>query len=264
MLIGGELGYQVLQRFPTPRNWQASLSETALPTPSKLERYWGREIWEELADRTVIDFGCGTGGDSIEMARHGARHVLGLDIRPEALAVAARAAERANVADRCTFRTTTTDKADAILSIDSFEHFADPAGVLQTMAGLLKPGGTAFVSFGPPWLHPFGGHSFSVFPWAHLLFRERALLRWRALHCGDGATRFHEVRGGLNQMTLGRFERLVRASPLRMKEFTAIPIRPVRLLHNRLTREYFTSMVRCKLTPKETKRTRSGVHLGST
>jgi len=250
MLIGGELGYRVLQHFPTPRTWQAHLSTVSPPTVSKLESYWGREIWEELADRTVIDYGCGTGGDSIEMAKHGARQVIGLDIVPEALAIAAHAAERAKVADRCTFQTTTSHKADAILSMDSFEHFADPAAVLQTMAELLKPEGTAYVSFGPPWLHPYGGHSFSVFPWAHLLFSERSLLRWRSLYCGDGATRFHEVRGGLNQMTLWRFERLVRASPLRMTDFMAIPIRPVRLLHNRLTREFFTSMVRCKLTRK--------------
>ena len=177
MLIGGALGYRLLQHFPTPRTWQTRLSSVSPSRPGKLECYWGREIWEELANRTVIDYGCGTGGDSIKIARHGARHVIGLDIVPEALAVAARAAEVAKVADRCTFRTTTTDKADAIISIDCFEHFADPAGALRTMARLLKPGGTAFVSFGPPWLHPYGGHSFSVFPWAHLLFSERCLLR---------------------------------------------------------------------------------------
>lgn len=248
MLIGGELGYRVLQRFPTPQSWQSRLSTASSPRPGKLETYWGREVWDELADRTVIDFGCGTGGDSLEMAKHGARQVIGLDIVPEALAIAAAAAERANVADRCSFQTTTTQKADAILSIDSFEHFADPAGILRTMAELLKPDGTVFVSFGPPWLHPYGGHSFSVFPWAHLLFTERALLRWRSRYCDDGATRFHEVRGGLNRMTISRFSRLVRESPLRFTEFRAIPIRPVRLFHNRLTRELFTSMVRCKLT----------------
>lgn len=250
MVIGGELGYRLLQHFPTPRSWQSRLTDSSSPTPGKLENYWSAAIWDELAGRTVIDFGCGTGGDSIEIARHGAARVLGLDIVPQALAVAARAAERANLADRCTFQTTTGEKADAIICIDSFEHFADPANILRTMADLLKPGGTAYVSFGPPWLHPKGGHSFSVFPWAHLVFTERALLRWRSRFCSDGATRFGEVRGGLNQMTLRRFERLVEESPLHMRDFESIPIRPVRFLHNRLTREFFTSMVRCKLTRK--------------
>ena len=247
MVIGGELGYRVLQRFPTPPSWKARLTESSSPTPGKLESYWGASVWKQLAGRTVIDFGCGTGGDSVEIARHGAARVIGLDIVEPALAVARQAARDANVVDRCAFQTTTDEKADAIICIDSFEHFADPAGVLRTMADLLRPDGTAYVSFGPPWLHPYGGHSFSVFPWAHLVFTERTLLRWRANFCQDGATRFHEVRGGLNQMTLRRFERLIEDSPLRAVDLEAIPIRPVRLLHNRLTREFFTSMVRCKL-----------------
>lgn len=247
MLIGGELACRVLQCFPTPRSWQPRTNDTFLPAPSKLEAYWGPEIWDELVGHTVIDYGCGWGGDSLEMARRGARRVIGLDIFPAALAAATKAAERANLADRCTFWTETKEKADAIVCIDCFEHFGDPAVVLRTMALHLKPGGTAFVSFGPPWLHPYGGHSFSVFPWAHLLFTEHSLLRWRARFCSDGATRFHEVRGGLNQMTIRRFEQLVAESPLRMTDFAAIPIRPVRLLHNRLTREFLTSMIRCKL-----------------
>lgn len=250
MLIGGDLACRVLHCFPTPRSWQPRPNEPSLPAPSKLEAYWGPGIWNELAGRTVIDYGCGWGGDALEMARRGAERVIGLDIFPTALAAASRAAERANLADRCTFATQTGEKADAIICIDCFEHFGDPAAVLRTMAALLKPGGAAFVSFGPPWLHPYGGHSFSVFPWAHLLFTERSLLKWRSRYCSDGATRFHEVRGGLNQMTLRRFEHLVAESPLRMTEFTAIPIRPVRLLHNRLTREFFTSMIRCKLVAK--------------
>jgi SAM-dependent methyltransferase len=248
MLIGGELAYRVLRCFPTPGNWQSRLDDSSVPAPSKLEAYWGPGIWDELVGRTVLDYGCGTGGDALEMARRGARRVIGVDIFSKALTIAAQAAERANLAERCAFRTTVEEKVDAIVCIDCFEHFGDPAAVLRKMAELLNPGGTVFVSFGPPWLHPYGGHSFSVFPWAHLLFTEQSLLRWRARYCSDGATRFHEVRGGLNQMTIRRFERLVKESPLQMTEFAAIPIRPLRLLHNRLTREYFTSIVRCKMT----------------
>ena len=250
MIIGGKIAYRVLCCFPTPYNWQSRLSESSLPSPSKLEAYWGPEIWDELAGRTVLDYGCGTGGDSLEIARRGARRVIGLDIFPKALEVANRAAERANLSGRCSFRTEIEERVDAIICIDCFEHFGDPAAVLLTMAELLKPDGVVYVSFGPPWLHPYGGHSFSVFPWAHLLFSETSLLRWRAQFCSDGATRFHEVRGGLNQMTVRRFERVVEESPLRMIEFAAIPIRPLRLFHNRLTREFFSSIVRCKLTKK--------------
>lgn len=251
MIIGGAIAHRVLRCFPTPPHWQPRPNDAFGPGPSKLQAYWGPEIWDELAGRTVLDYGCGTGGDSLEMARRGARRVIGLDIFPRALAIASAAAEREDLAKRCTFQTATDEKVDAIVCIDCFEHFGDPAAVLGTMAKLLRPGGTGFVTFGPPWLHPFGGHSFSVFPWAHLLFTERSLLRWRSHYCSDGAARFHEVRGGLNQMTVRRFERLIEDSPLRITEFAAVPIRPLRLLHNRLTREFFTSIVRCKLTRKD-------------
>jgi SAM-dependent methyltransferase len=250
MLFGGELAYRALRLFNPPSTWLSRLTNSSPPTPSKLESYWGKDVWDDLRGRTVVDFGCRTGADALEIARHGARHVIGLDIVPAALAVAARAAARAKLADRCTFTTSTTVKADRILCIDAFEHFDDPAGVLDVMAGMLRPDGCVLVTFGPPWLHPRGGHSFSVFPWAHMLFTERALLRWRADYRDDGARRFREVEGGLNQMTVRRFEQLVAHSPFRFAAFETIPIRALRLLHNRLTREWTTSMVRCKLTLK--------------
>ncbi len=70
------------------------------------------------------------------------------------------------------------------------------------MASLLKPSGFALVEFGYTWFHPYGGHLFSVFPWAHLIFTEKSLIRWRSDFKTDGATRFQEVAGGLNQMTI--------------------------------------------------------------
>ncbi len=48
------------------------------------------------------------------------------------------------------------------------------------MNTLLQPAGEVLVSFGPTWYHPLGGHLFSVFPWAHLIFSEKALIRWRS------------------------------------------------------------------------------------
>jgi len=91
------------------------------------------------------------------------------------------------------FSTEAVQGVDAIISLDGFEHFDDPGAVLQTMHDLLKPGGTVYASFGPTWYHPLGGHLFSVFPWAHLIFSEKALLRWRSDLRSDGATRFGEV-----------------------------------------------------------------------
>lgn len=54
-------------------------------------------------------------------------------------------------------------------------------------------------------------------------------------------------RGGLNQMTIRRFERILQASPFVVEELELVPIRRMRPLHNRLTREFLTATVRCKL-----------------
>jgi hypothetical protein len=131
--------------------------------------------------------------------------------------------------------------------MDSFEHFADPAGILLIMNTLLKPAGEVLASFGPTWYHPLGGHLFSVFPWAHLVFSKKALIRWRSTFKTDGATRFSEVAGGLNQMTIAKFEEVVASSPLKFANLELVPIRKLHPIHNRLTREFTTAIVRCRL-----------------
>jgi SAM-dependent methyltransferase len=198
----------------------------------------------------VIDFGCGLGVEALEMAERGARRVIGLDIREAVLDQARMAAERRHLADRCIFTTDTDEQADIIVSIDGFEHYDDPVSVLRTMRERIAPRGRVLIAFGPPWFHPLGGHLFSVFPWAHLIFTEQALIRWRADFKSDGATRFREVAGGLNQMTVRRFLRLTRSSDFEVVDFKAVPIRRLRWLATGLVREAFTSVVRCILTPK--------------
>lgn len=214
---------------------------------SKLRVLLGDEFLEQVRGKTVIDFGCGEGREAVELAQHGARRVIGIDIRENLLEQARQRALKAGVDDLCRFSRSVEEKADVIVSLDSFEHFSDPAAILRTMSELLQPAGEVLASFGPTWYHPLGGHLFSVFPWAHLVFSERALIRWRADFKSDGATRFHEVAGGLNRMTIHRFEKLVSESPLRAIKIESVPIRKLRPLHNRWTREFTTAIVRCQL-----------------
>lgn len=249
MRIGGRIGYRLLRWLSRGPKAEAG-SEAASSYVPKIQRIIGSKGWDELRDRTVLDFGCGTGAGAVEMARHGARRVIGLDIREEVLEVARRRAEECGVAGSCVFTRTAAEPVDVIVSVDAFEHFADPAAVLKTMCSLLRDDGFVLVSFGPPWYHPRGGHLFSVFPWSHLLFTEEAQLRWRADFKSDGARRFHEIAGGLNMMSVGRFVSRVNASGLRFEQFRAVPIRPLRWAHNRLTREFTTSVVECKLVKR--------------
>jgi len=245
MLLPTTLEYRLLKLI-APAEPQ-HMSGAAYAGKSKLRVLLGEQLVESVRDKRVIDFGCGDGAEALDLVRSGASHVTGIDIRQDLLDAATLRARNEGLGNRCSFGMVATEQADAIVTIDSFEHFADPAAVLRTMYDLLVPGGFVAASFGPTWLHPLGGHLFSVIPWAHLIFSETALLRWRADIRSDGATRFAEVEGGLNQMTIGRFEALVRESPFDMAYLEAVPIRRLARLHNRLTREFITAIVRAKL-----------------
>lgn len=250
-IIGGRLGYELLRRIAPGGVGTTRMDGSAYAGKSKLEVLLGTDFWGRIQGRTVLDFGCGTGTDAVEMAQRGARHVIGLDVQERFLAVARERAERAGVSDRCEFVTQLAKPVDVVVSLDAFEHFADPSGVLDAMAEHLTGGGRVIAAFGPTWLHPLGGHLFSVFPWAHLVFTERALIRWRADFKDDGATRFGEVAGGLNQMTIRRFVRIVEASPLEFSRLELVPIRAMRAISLPITREFTTAVVRCELVHRD-------------
>lgn len=248
-VIGGSLGYRLLRRISAD-GITGYCNGSAYQGVSKLEKLLGKRIWEETKDKVVIDFGCGDGTDAVEVAERGARKVIGIDIRERALAKARQTALERGVAERCTFATQTDETADVILSLDAFEHFDNPAAILRIMRKLVKDEGCVIAAFGPTWYHPLGGHLFSPFPWAHLIFTEKSLIRWRSDFRSDGATRFGEAEGGLNQLTIRRFKKIVEESDFKFAEFEPVPIRRLRAFANPLTREFTTAIVRCKLVPR--------------
>ena len=217
---------------------------------SKLDILLGDEFLSSISGKTIIDFGCGEGVEAVEMAQRGAKRVIGIDIREDVLQTARQKALAAGVQNTCLFTSSTTELAEIIVSIDAFEHFADPVGILRIMNTLLQPEGEVLVSFGPTWYHPLGGHLFSVFPWSHLMFSEKALIRWRSAFKTDGATRFSEVAGGLNQMTIRKFEELIEGSAFKFGTLELVPIRKLRRFHSRLTREFTTAIVGCRLVKR--------------
>lgn len=246
-IIGGELGYRLLKTVAPRGEGTQAMDGSAYANRSKLRTLLGEDLLSQVRGARVIDFGCGVGAEAIELAQAGAAHVTGIDIQESLLAEGRARAQALGLGDRVSFTGTAGGVADVIVTLDSFEHFSDPVEILDRMYQLLRPGGTVLASFGPTWYHPLGGHLFSVFPWAHLVFTERALLRWRADFKSDGATRFGEVAGGLNQMTIGRFIRLVDRSRFELVTLEAVPIRRIRWLANRMTREFTTAIVRATL-----------------
>ena len=220
---------------------------SAFAAKGKLRTLLGDDFLEEVRGKEIIDFGCGEGAEAVEMAAAGAAHVTGLDIQAHLLERARARAQAAGLSGRCEFVTATNGRADLVISIDAFEHFRNPEEILARMCELLKPGGRIVASFGPTWYHPLGGHLFSIFPWAHLIFSEAALIAWRSGFKTDGATTFAETAGGLNRMNIARFERIVRDSPLQVESIEPVPIRRLKWLHSRWTREWTSAIVRARL-----------------
>lgn len=71
---------------------------------------------------------------------------------------------------------------DLIITLSTFEHFFDGARVLREMHRVLRPGGSALVSFQPVWTCSYGHHLHHVEPvaklippWAHLLWTEQTM-----------------------------------------------------------------------------------------
>jgi len=247
-IISGEIGYRFLRKLI--KVCPSNNDTTAYDGVSKMEVFFGPEIWRDLAGKTVLDFGCEAGVEALDMAQHGVSRVIGLDIREEPLEAARRKAKKAGLENSCVFTSHTDEKVDVVVSFDAFEHFADPLAMLKVMRRLLKDDGYVLACFGPTWYHPLGGHGFSIFPWAHLVFSESVLMRWYREDMGIPAYHFDEVAGGLNKLTVRRFRQIVGQSEFEFENMEPVPIRKLKLLSNRWTREFTTAVVKCKLVPK--------------
>jgi len=246
--IGGNLGYKIL-KIIAPRTKNDQTVHDDSDNELKLQQYYGNNIFKRVANKTVIDFGCGQGNQAVEIAKMSkTTNMIGLDIQKRHLKKGIKKAKELSVSNRCKFSTTTNELADIILSKDAFEHFSNPSEILEIMSRLLKPNGYVLAAFGPTWYHPYGGHLFSTFPWSHLIFTEKAQILWRSDFKTDGATKFSEVDGGLNQITINQFEQIVQKSPFSLDFLETIPLKGISILRSKLLREFGSSIVRCKLS----------------
>jgi phosphoethanolamine N-methyltransferase len=128
-----------------------------------LERLWGEGYLSpggraevervlaglDLAAKTVVDIGCGSGGITVELARHfGAGKVIGLDVEAPVCRAAEARAAAAGVADRVEIRQVTPGpfpladaSVDIVFSKDSIVHIHDKEMLGREAFRVLKPGG---------------------------------------------------------------------------------------------------------------------------
>jgi len=110
--------------------------------------FYYRWLHENATGKRVLDFGCGSGGASIETAKFAA-HVTGIDISPEAVRLAQDHAQAAGVGDKTTFVVMDAEALEFgpasfdVVSVRGVLHHMDLNAALGQIRMVLTPTGKA-------------------------------------------------------------------------------------------------------------------------
>lgn len=215
------------------------------------------DFLDHISGKTIIDFGCGGGGQSAALAMSGAKRVVGVDINDKSLLKARELIRGLDLEKSVEFRNNIgsdeVGQFDIVISQNSMEHFFDPAGILATMKSALTPEGELFVTFGPPWFAPHGSHMnyFLTIPWANIIFSQRAVMNVRGNFRDDGATRYEDVESGLNKMSARKFEHIIKECGMETRYRKYDCVKDMDFLgHLPLFRELFINRINCILVRK--------------
>lgn len=157
----------------------------------------------DVGDISVLEVGCGEGGNLLPFARRGCR-VVGVDLSEQRVRQAESFFSR-----ECAAGTFVCDDVmhyrgdgrlfDLIVCHDVVEHIPEKGKMLLALKRLLAPGGRLFVAF-PAWQMPFGGHQqiacswvVSHLPFVHLLPELAFSLMLRLF--GEDASKINELIG---------------------------------------------------------------------
>jgi ubiquinone/menaquinone biosynthesis C-methylase UbiE len=102
----------------------------------------------EFPGKTILDYGCGPGHDTILFAQHGAGHVFYYDISPMALEIVDTRLDMHGLADRASpiyQHNYSWPMVDHVHCAGVLHHVEDPMKVLKDMRYVLKDGGDARV-----------------------------------------------------------------------------------------------------------------------
>lgn len=193
------------------------------------------------AGTSILEVGTAEGGVLLPFINRGCKCV-GVDLAPARIDLANEflAAEVAagkveflcqNIYDDA-FITRFRTQFDVIILKDVIEHVPEQQQFITHLKTFLKPGGQIFFGF-PPWYMPFGGHQqvcykkwASVLPWYHVLpgFIYRGMLKMAGEHPSI-IQELMEIKD--TQITIERFERIVKASGLKVMHKEHYLINPI-------------------------------------
>ena len=139
-----------------------------------------------ISGKRVVDFGCGSGYQSILLVKKYGCSAVGIESNKKRLEKALENAKYYNIpeAKLCFVEKKSLDmekKFDIVISQNSFEHFKNSSLVLGEMKSLINDSGKILITFGPPWLAPYGSHMhfFCKVPWINIFFSEETVMKVR-------------------------------------------------------------------------------------
>lgn len=193
------------------------------------------------AGSTVLEIGTGEGGVLLPFIEAGCKCV-GVDLAPERINLAQHFLEHEIAAGKVEvmlkniydddFLNRFRNYFDVIILKDVIEHIYDQEKFIPYLKELLRPGGQIFFGF-PPWYMPFGGHQqvcrtkwASVLPYYHILprFMYVGILKIAKEHPAV-IRELLEVKD--TQITIERFERIIKKSGLKVLHKTHFLINPI-------------------------------------
>lgn len=203
--------------FPTLRLWRAFRHEQSDPerfytllaedSVRQLERH------VELSGETVVDVGGGAGYFTAALTARGARCVL---VEPDAGELLSRGpAVPGSVIGDGYWLPLADGCADVCFCYNVLEHVKDPAGFIDEMVRVTRPGGLVYLAY-TVWWSPWGGHETS--PW-HYFGGHYAARRFERRHGRPPKNVFGE---SMFAARVGPVLRLVRSR----KDVTVLEARP--------------------------------------
>jgi 2-polyprenyl-3-methyl-5-hydroxy-6-metoxy-1,4-benzoquinol methylase len=226
-----------------------------------------KKFWKRLGGKpnfekkTVLDFGCGHGALSVEIAQCGAKEITGIDLEDGPLDFAKKNLELnySNFKENINFSNVDIlekdleKKFDLIVSKDTFEHTQRLDAVIQKMYDLLKKGGRAYLGFGPLYNFYNGDHGRTrmILPWFHLMVSEKFILNKLNKNSDLKINKIQDL--GLSKYSLNEYENFFNNSSFDIKYFkTNLSDHPFAPVFNAMSKikifkEYLTYNIYCIL-----------------
>lgn len=191
----------------------------------------------DLANKRVLEIGCGTGGRMAYLASLGVSECYGIDINAEEIEIANKNCKDLfpELKDKLHFLVSNENsrvdigKFDYVFMIDTLEHVISPSKMMRLAHSYLKPGGSLLSGF-IGYYHHAGSHM-GMMPFVNVFFSDETIInvkrwqlsqpdyipgrfdsdppveRWRGIY--DLRDRPGEY---LNKLTLSKAKKLVRNS----------------------------------------------------